>query len=310
MTLASRRFCGFCGSEILVDSNRCSSCGAVQPEPVNESDSQPASVESSAIAQRFCGFCGVQISSDTTVCPACGQLQPETPSGPLEEELTLPVVTPPSVQASISTHQETHEVKKPHQPSRPRSIPAPPQQRPAPVEVPKPVARVSATIPQPAMKPRRSTYEPDQILVVRNLSVTKSKKQLVKEVDFSVNRGDIVGILGPSGSGKSTIIKAITGESTGASGQVTMGGFDLHREGQSAKQLFGYVPQDIQLYEDLSFGQNVMYFGGQYGLDKAYLVEKAQKLATIVELGDRLNDKVSRLSGGQKKRVSVATALA
>ena len=125
-----------------------------------------------------------------------------------------------------------------------------------------------------------------------------------------VNRGEIVGILGPSGCGKSTIIKAITGESTGASGQIVMGGFDITKESHSAKQLFGYVPQDIQLYEDLSFGQNVMYFGGQYGLDKAYLVEKAQRLATVVELGDRLNDKVSRLSGGQKKRVSVATALA
>jgi ABC-2 type transport system ATP-binding protein len=89
-----------------------------------------------------------------------------------------------------------------------------------------------------------------------------------------------------------------------------LGGYDLSKEAQLAKQLFGYVPQDIQLYEDLSFGQNVMYFGGQYGLDKAFLVEKARKLATVVELGDRINDKVGRFSGGQKKRVSVATALA
>jgi ABC-2 type transport system ATP-binding protein len=137
----------------------------------------------------------------------------------------------------------------------------------------------------------------------------KGKKQLVHGIDFAMNRGEIVGVLGPSGAGKSTIIKVLTTESSGASGQVVMCGFDLARQAQPAKQLFGYVPQDIQLYEDLTFGQNVIYFGGQYGLDKAYLLEKARDLARVVELGDRLNDKVGRLSGGQKKRASVATAL-
>jgi ABC-type multidrug transport system ATPase subunit len=60
----------------------------------------------------------------------------------------------------------------------------------------------------------------------------------------------------------------------------------------------------------MTFGQNVMYFGSQYGLDKSYLVQKANQLAAVVELGDRLNQRVSSLSGGQKKRASVATALA
>jgi len=310
--LSSRRFCGFCGSEIPNESTSCTSCGAVQPEPIIEFVSEGASVESSGASQRFCGFCGAGISSNAAYCPACGQLQPEIPSGSVERELTVPAVTSPvpSVEKQISAQPfKAEDSKKVLEPPRTRGKRAP-QQRLAPVDVPKPVAGVPVAFPQRPVEPRRPSYEPDEILIVRKLSIIKGKKQLVHDVDFSVNRGEIVGILGPSGSGKSTIIKAITGESTGTSGQVIMGGFDVSREAHSAKQLFGYVPQDIQLYEDLSFGQNVMYFGGQYGLDKAYLAEKAQKLAIVVELGDRLNDRVSRLSGGQKKRVSVATALA
>jgi len=148
------------------------------------------------------------------------------------------------------------------------------------------------------------------MLVVRNLSVTRGKKTIVEGIDFAVNRGEIVGLLGPSGAGKTTVIKVLTTEYPCVPGQVIIGGYDLASQAQSAKQIFGYVPQDYQLYEDLTFAQNVTFFGGQYGLDKMYLFEKAQQLAFAVDLGERLNDKVRRLSGGQKKRVSVATALA
>lgn len=184
--------------------------------------------------------------------------------------------------------------------------------QPKAVEIPKkpatlPPAPPSQRVPTP---PSRLAYQTDQMVVVRGLSVVKGKKTLVHGVDFTVNRGEIIGFLGPSGAGKTTIIKVLTTEYSGATGQVIVGGFDLSTQSRAAKQLFGYVPQETQLYEDLTFFQNVTFFGGQYGLDQAYLLERAQRLAAVVELGDRLNEKVGRLSGGQKKRVSVATALA
>jgi ABC-2 type transport system ATP-binding protein len=245
----------------------------------------------------------VKLSSHVIYCPECGKLQPEELSEPDEGGLSAAAVARspqtepqiPSPPVSPKTHAQNKVLKS----------------EPVRVKVaPKPVSRMPVPAPQRATEPRRPSDEPDQILIVRDLSIVKGKKQIVQGIEFSVNRGEIVGILGPSGSGKSTIIKAITSESTGVAGQLIMGGFDLAREAQSAKEILGYVPQETQLYEDLSFGQNVMYFGSQYGLDKAYLAERAQKLAAVVDLGDRLNDKVGRLSGGQKKRVSVATALA
>ena len=306
--LSSKQFCGFCGAEMPSESRSCPSCGALQPEPV-EGLSKPVSTEPSEHPARFCGFCGAGISAHDTFCPACGHAQPELPHESPQEAATVSAAQVQQVVARPTAPKPRSEKKMPESPVAKRA------QRPdraTSVELKRPVP---PTVPQPTLTPsvaqrRPSNYEPDQILVVQNLSITKGKRELVHGIDFSVNRGEIVGILGPSGSGKSTIIKAITTESTGVSGHIILGGFDLSKEAQSAKEIFGYVPQDIQLYEDLSFGQNVMYFGGQYGLDKAYLAEKAQRLATIVELGDRLNDKVSRLSGGQKKRVSVAAALA
>jgi ABC-2 type transport system ATP-binding protein len=164
--------------------------------------------------------------------------------------------------------------------------------------------------PTPRPPSPQRTDQIDQMVAVRNLSVIRGKKKLVEGIDFTVNRGEIVGLMGPSGAGKTTIIKVLTTEYPAESGQVAVGGYDLTTQSQSAKQVFGYVPQETQLYEDLTFLQNVTYFGGQYGLDQAYLIERAQRLASVVELGDRINDKVGRFSGGQKKRVSVATALA
>lgn len=192
------------------------------------------------------------------------------------------------------------------------TTPRPAPAQPKPVIAQKTVApRPPAVIPQPThVAPTTPLYATDQMLVVRGLSVVRGKKTLVHEIDFAVDRGEIIGILGPSGAGKTTIIKVLTTEYPCSVGQVSLGGYDIASQARQAKQIFGYVPQDTQLYEDLTFLQNVTYFGGQYGLDQAYLYEKAQRMATVVELGDRLNDKVGRLSGGQKKRVSVATALA
>ena len=308
------RFCGFCGSRILGNAQTCSDCGAKQPEVI----------EVATETQRFCGFCGTPISLEAAHCPECGKLQPGMRSNSRQKPEALvqprratdaaapipirrPVATPPQPVARPPSQVPSSRPAQ-NQQANPVQKVGQQQVRPFQVQVPKAQQPPIRRAPQPAAVQRAA--ESEQILIVRNLSVVKSKKTIVEGIDFSVMRGEIVGILGPSGSGKSTILKVLTTESSGASGTVIMGGYDLGSQAQQAKQLFGYVPQDIQLYEDMTFGQNVMYFGSQYGLDKSYLVEKANQLASVVELGDRLNQRVSSLSGGQKKRASVATALA
>jgi len=296
-----QEFCGFCGAQMPAGASQCPACGKSQPFS-------------------FCGFCGARIPIEASVCTECGQIQPEVPSEPTPPR--APTTTPQVLaeQPRSPPQVPLPPVEKPETAIKPQAAETKPEERPASPPMPQP-QRPVATSAEPPIQvsmpaPRAYAEQPgpiprtDEMLIVRNLSVTRGKKTLVQGIDFAVNRGEIVGLLGPSGAGKTTIIKVLTTEYPCPPGQVVIGGYDLATQAQSAKQMFGYVPQDYQLYEDLTFAQNVMFFGGQYGLDQMYLFEKAQQLAAAVDLGERLNDKVRRLSGGQKKRVSVATALA
>lgn len=299
---ATREFCGFCGARMPEGTSVCAACG----------ESQPMS---------FCGFCGARIPFAESICTECGQVQPKLPlerarpPGPAEitqvsaEQPPLPtrISQPPVGKPETRTQASVIETKMHERGTIQRPKPLPQQAATAPA-TPQ-IATVSSTRPIPVVSAIPSPRT-NEILVVRNLSVTRGSRTLVQGIDLTVNRGEIVALLGPSGAGKTTIIKALTTEYSCQPGQVILTGFDLSTQAQSAKQFFGYVPQDYQLYEDLTFAQNVMFFGGQYGLDQMYLFEKAQRLAAAVDLGEKLNDKVKHLSGGQKKRVSVATALA
>jgi len=325
------RFCGFCGTQLETAARTCTKCGAEQPElpqgvgpsPLSET---PVMDRTLAATEKFCGFCGAGIPASAAHCPECGKSQPELPLEPvhpvardvvLKEKIEEPRIPPPISQPVTPAERVSPKISKEKEselpiatpPTKPPRAPEAAPPRPAAPQRPpqtRPVARA-----QPRFTTRaRQTYAPAHMIAVRNLSVVRGKKTLVQGIDFTVERGEIVGILGPSGAGKTTIIKVLTTEYPCSPGQVIIGGHDVATQARSAKQIFGYVPQEHQLYEDLTFLQNVMYFGGQYGLDQAYLLERAQRMAMIVELGEKLNEKVGRLSGGQKKRVSVATALA
>ena|GEM_PF-29068 len=296
----AQEFCGFCGAQMPAGSSHCPACGKSQPFS-------------------FCGFCGAKIPIGVSVCTECGQIQLEVPSEPTPPPAPTPTPKILAGQPRSPPQAPSPSVEKPETAIKPQVTEIKHEERPTSPPTPqpqRPVATSSEPPIQVSMPPPAYTEQPrpiprtDEMLVVRNLSVVRGKKTLVQGIDFSVNRGEIVGLLGPSGAGKTTIIKVLTTEYPSGPGQVIIGGYDLATQAQPAKQIFGYVPQDYQLYEDLTFAQNVMFFGGQYGLDQMYLFEKAQQLAAAVDLGERLNDKVRRLSGGQKKRVSVATALA
>ncbi|MCX6660162.1 MAG: ABC transporter ATP-binding protein, partial [Candidatus Bathyarchaeota archaeon] len=129
-------------------------------------------------------------------------------------------------------------------------------------------------------------------------------------VSFKIDRGKILGVLGPSGCGKSTIIKVLTAEYKPERGHVTFGPYDLQHHLNQIRTLIGYVPQEYQLYEDLTMNDNILFFGGQYGLSKEQLVKRAAELARVLELEEKLHETVKNFSGGQKRRVSIAVALA
>ncbi len=149
---------------------------------------------------------------------------------------------------------------------------------------------------------------PSNEFYVEGVSVEKGKKLIVERASFSFTAGKIIAVLGPSGCGKSTLLKAIIGEND-YSGAISVFGFDVKRDLPEVKKILGYVPQDLQLYGNMTVKENAEYFANQYGISKKDANRNAFRICRVLNIEDKMNTKVDVLSGGEQKRASIATAL-
>jgi len=161
-----------------------------------------------------------------------------------------------------------------------------------------------------------SSTSDNTMVLVDNLTVTFGENQVVKEVSFSVNQGEIIGMFGISGAGKTTIIRVLTCqiEKKNWIGNVVVTGLNPSKKRDHSKILsnIGYVPQLelLNLYFELNPMANVGVFTSTYGLDKRKAKETAEKLFKILDIPeDTWKKRVSRMSGGEKKRLSMAIGL-
>jgi ABC-2 type transport system ATP-binding protein len=131
----------------------------------------------------------------------------------------------------------------------------------------------------------------------------------VDTISFTAETGAIFGLLGPNGAGKTTTIGCISGLLEPTAGTVSVRGHDVVREGSQAKASLGVVPQEIALYEDLSAGENVRFWGQAYGLGGAELRARITDVLEITGLLDRAGDRVDQFSGGMKRRLNFACGI-
>ena len=143
-----------------------------------------------------------------------------------------------------------------------------------------------------------------------NLSVFVGKKLIVDSVSLNLQHGKILGILGESGAGKSTFIKGLLGMRK-LTGFCRIYGLDINkRSARRIRPIYGYVPQDLaKLYLDFTVLENIFYFGNQYGLTEKEIYSRAKRILRNLEIEDKTNEYVRNLSGGQKRRVSIAIGL-
>jgi ABC-2 type transport system ATP-binding protein len=135
---------------------------------------------------------------------------------------------------------------------------------------------------------------------VRQLYVTRGRREVLHGLTFEVAAGQVVGLLGPSGCGKTTLMRALVGVQRGVRGTATVLGSPA---GSAAlRQRVGYVTQAPAVYGDLTVDENVRYFAALHGSAAADVVDQ-------VGLAGQRQQLVSTLSGGQRARVSLATAL-
>jgi linearmycin/streptolysin S transport system ATP-binding protein len=147
------------------------------------------------------------------------------------------------------------------------------------------------------------------MLNVKNLRKTFGSLVAVDNVTFAVGGGELIGLLGPNGAGKTTTVSMIAGLLSADSGEVLVGGNRLVRDTDPVKRRIGLVPQDLALYDELSARDNLRFFGALYSLSGPALDRAILSAAELVELADRLKDKVKTFSGGMKRRLNLAAGL-
>lgn len=150
--------------------------------------------------------------------------------------------------------------------------------------------------------------EPEIVVRTEGLSRSFGDLVAVRDVSFSVRRGEIFGVLGPNGAGKSTTIRMLCGILDPTGGKGTVVGHDVATEAERIKQSIGYMTQRFSLYEDLTVAENMRFYAGIYGLSRRRRrarIEEVMRRGGLVERRDQL---AGTLSGGWKQRVALACA--
>src|SRR5262245_22421145 len=131
----------------------------------------------------------------------------------------------------------------------------------------------------------------------------------VAGVDFDVQRGEAFGFLGPNGAGKSSTMRMIGCVSPPSGGTLRILGKDPVREGPDIRARLRVVPQLDTLDMELTVRENLIIYGRYFGLSRKEVRERADELLEFVQLAERANDRVEPLSGGMKRRLTIARAL-
>jgi ABC-2 type transport system ATP-binding protein len=147
------------------------------------------------------------------------------------------------------------------------------------------------------------------MLEVTDLRKSYGNLVAVDGLSLRAEPGETIGLLGPNGAGKTTTVSMIAGLLRPDSGKVLINGRPLSGDTDPLKQQIGLVPQDLALYDELSAGDNLAFFGALYGLDGATGKRPIAEALELVGLADRTRDKVKTFSGGMKRRLNLAAAL-
>lgn len=149
-----------------------------------------------------------------------------------------------------------------------------------------------------------------KIVTIEHLEKSYRTNKAVNDVSFDVYEGEILGLLGPNGAGKSTTIAILSTILKSDLGNIRIFDLPLHKHTDTIKGYLGIVPQDIAIYEDISAYKNVAFFASLYGISKATLHDKVMQALTFVGLEDKRNEKPKTFSGGMKRRLNIACAIA
>jgi lipooligosaccharide transport system ATP-binding protein len=149
----------------------------------------------------------------------------------------------------------------------------------------------------------------EKLIVARGLTKTYGDFIAVDGIDFEVAKGESFGFLGPNGAGKSTTMRIIGATSVRTSGTLTILGKDPEVNGPQIRSHLGVVPQQDNLDSELTVSENIFIYGRYFGLSSSFIDKKIPELLEFAQLEEKKNVKVEALSGGMKRRLTIARSL-
>ncbi|MBW3626545.1 MAG: ABC transporter ATP-binding protein [Actinobacteria bacterium] len=150
---------------------------------------------------------------------------------------------------------------------------------------------------------------PEALVEAWSLTKHFGRHVAVDGIDFRVERGEAFGFLGPNGAGKSSTMRMIGCVSPLTGGELRVLGMDPSRDGPRIRARLGVVPQEDTLDTELTVSDNLAIYGRYFGLSRAVIRERAEELLEFAKLTERRHDRVDPLSGGMKRRLTIARAL-
>jgi lipooligosaccharide transport system ATP-binding protein len=159
------------------------------------------------------------------------------------------------------------------------------------------------------LQPPENTPEAEVLVRARGLIKRFGSFTAVNGIDFDLYRGEAFGFLGPNGAGKSSTMRMIGCVSPPSGGELTILGHDPVKDGPAIRARLGVVPQDDTLDVELTVRENLLVYGRYFGMPRKLIRERTEQLLEFVQLADRAKDKVDPLSGGMKRRLTIARSL-
>ena len=147
------------------------------------------------------------------------------------------------------------------------------------------------------------------MIEIKNLCKRYGSNWAIKDLNFSVHRGEILGFLGPNGAGKSTTMNVITGYISSTSGSAKIDGHDIMDEPLQVKKLIGYLPENPPLYLDMTVIEYLDFASDLKLVNKTIKKQQIESVLELVKISDVRNRLINNLSKGYKQRVGLAQAL-
>jgi ABC-2 type transport system ATP-binding protein len=146
-------------------------------------------------------------------------------------------------------------------------------------------------------------------IAVEGLAKSFGKVQAVRDIDFEIREGELFGFLGPNGAGKTTTINMLTGLARPDAGSIRIGGIDCTNKSRAAQNLIGVVPDESNLYPELSGFDNLCFCAALYGMSKGERQARALDLLNTFDLTEAAHRKFAHYSKGMKRKLTIAAGI-